>query len=154
MKDKKINSDNIALGLLFFILLLVATWQSCKAQGVLDGHRLYKAVEVTGQIHVQGNTGSLIALLSQFGAETQGGTDIVYVLDLNYDGIINNGDLTALLGQWTNVVWQPPSDCEDLYICFLLDFPLQIAGTNHYPGQPFKMVQTTTNLEKYWFITD
>lgn len=135
-----------ALITLFLIL-------SIQSFGQLENHRLYKAVEASGQIHVQANTGSLVSLLGAFGSTSESYPDLASVIDLNWDEVVNNADLMILLGAWGNVLWEQSEECDQsTYICFLLDFPGQYAGTSWFPGQPFKMIQTTTLITEWWWV--
>lgn len=131
-------------------LLLVLSIQSF---GQLENHRLYKAVEANGQIHVQSNTGSLVLLLGAFGSTSESYPDQASVIDLNWDEVVNNADLMILLGAWGNVLWEQSEDCDQsTHYCFLSDFPQQVAATHFFPGQPFKMIQTTTLITEWWWV--
>lgn len=132
-------------------ILLALHLIPCFAQ--LEGHILYKSVELSGQVHVQGNTGSLVIILGAFGSISTAPNDYASVVDLNYDGVINQADLNHLLGQWQNTEWELDPECsQSTYVCFLLDFPGQYVGTSWFPGQPFKMIQTTTTIFQWWWV--
>lgn len=157
---KKINLDNIALALFFFIALLIGVYKSAKGQDPLYQHQLYKWVDNSGVTHVNGTGQSLTYLQANYGSTSVNWNppltaDVPGIVDLNGDSVVNTYDLLIILGEYGNVLWsQSQFGCASgvgTYACWLQWFPdVQVGAVYHFPGQPFKMVQT--NVGEWWWF--